>query len=117
MSDLQCPATVWLIPRELFATASPLARIDRLAGLFVAPALAADSSWLGAAHDCPVADLPGAVDAASLGRELEQLSDIYRGETIAVVATGALIRDLVGREARAPIALAIDSEGWRVTVS
>jgi hypothetical protein len=125
MSDLQCPATVLLIARALLGSADVGPRLAdrRLAGLFMESSVAADPhavafvTRLAEQGDHPVEVLTSARDSTSLARAIDQLSDLYRGETIAVVAPDSTLRDLLAAAA-APtelVVVAIDSSGWRVT--
>jgi hypothetical protein len=125
MSDLQCPATVLLVPRDSCASGACARSFGarRLSGCFVDAAIAANPDELAAisrlaeGSNCPVEILGALNDGASLAQTLEQLSDLYRGETIALVTTAAVIRSLSGsaRLPTEPIAVAIDSSGWVVT--
>lgn len=119
MSDLQCPANVVLASRDML----PALAYERFSGVFVAPAIAAYASELAAARsfakqvNCALDTLTGALDAASCRLALQDLSDVYRGETVVVIAPRELIHDLLGRAADAaqPSVVAIDSSGWVVT--
>lgn len=113
MSDLQCPAQVWLV------AAGQRANVPApCAGVFVAPMLATDASaaTLARAAGCALEILAGATDAASTARAIDDLADLHRGETFVVVVTRDVIRDLTGRaqDPTQPIIVAIDAEGWRV---
>jgi hypothetical protein len=127
MSDLQCPANVLLIPREILASddfGRALA-CRRLSGFFVDTTVAADPKDLAAisghanACDCPVEIVPKIADGASLTQALEELADVYRGETVAVVTTAKVIQARLNCTSKPtePIAIAIDSSGWTVTRS
>jgi hypothetical protein len=87
LSDLQCPATV---------------------------ILAAPGMTLPAA----VAEVytPDASDGAALRAEVDALSDLHRGETIAVLAPPATLAAALGlpEPPDHAITLEIDSSGWRV---
>jgi hypothetical protein len=124
MSDLQCPAVVVLIDRERVASGDAIVALaeKRLACVFVARAIASDEDALAAATQlaaragCTLGTLTEAVDGATLARAVDELADLHRGETIAVVASDDAIRDALGA-ARAPagaITVAIDSSGWSV---
>jgi hypothetical protein len=118
MSDLQCPAKVVLAAREML----PSLTGERFSGVYVVPAIAADPagraavSGFAAQANCQLDTLADAIDGASLRRSLQELSDVYRGETIAVVAPRALVREAIGRAADStqPIVVSIDSSGWTV---
>jgi hypothetical protein len=127
MTDLQCPVKVLLVAQDLLG---PGTRVETLpcapySGVFGASSIAADASGLAAATDlaqqvsCPLDILADAVDGASLARAIEDLSDVYRGETIIVVAPRDLLRALLGRasESMKPVTVAIDSDGWVVDAS
>jgi hypothetical protein len=125
MSDLQCPATVLLVPRELLASGDCARAFAsrRLSGFFVDPVVAADAQELAAisglahASNCSVEIMKELVDGASLTRALEELADVYRGETVAVVTTAKVIQTRLSfvDTPTEPIAIAIDSSGWSVT--
>jgi hypothetical protein len=121
MSDLQCPATVLLVPREIIDSEECRRALAgrRIFGFFVDAAVVnepeADAaiSGLAVASDCAVERVGALVDAASLSRALEELSDVYRGQCVVVVTAGKLIQARLGL-ARTPSALveiAIDSDG------
>jgi hypothetical protein len=121
MSDLQCPAVVLLIARELLTTDEVTAafRGKHLAGVFVASSIT-DEVDLSAATR--VAEGAGrtferlTVGSARAGLidAINQLSDLYRGETIAVVADAKTISGALGWDSAptAPVTVAIDSSGW-----
>jgi hypothetical protein len=52
---------------------------------------------------------PGAED---LRRAVDELSDLYRGETIAVLAPAGAIAAALGGEVELPVTVAVDSSGW-----
>jgi len=118
MSDLQCPAKVVLAVLEML----PSLAGERYSGVYAAPAVAADPvgraavSGFAAQANCRLDTLADATDGASLRRSVQDLSDVYRGETIAVVAPRELIREAIGRAADSPqpIVVSIDSSGWTV---
>ncbi len=125
MSDLQCPAMVILASPESLSGAGVVERLlsgRTLAGVFfVAPPgddaaarLAAEE--LGAAAECRHEVLTGAVDAATLREGIDALSDLYRGEELAVVAPTSLIREVLRRAdvSSEPIFVAVDDDGWDV---
>jgi hypothetical protein len=119
MSDLQCPATIVLIAGESIASDGVPAAVEgrHLSGVFVASAVAADPSGLARwadARGARLSTMPGVEDAESLAAAIDDLSDLHRGETIAVVATRDLIEEMLG-EARAragAITIAVDESGW-----
>jgi hypothetical protein len=124
MSDLQCPATVLLVPSEIVDSEECRRALAgrRILGFFVdaaavnEPEGAAAISGLAGASDCPVEGIGPLVDAASFTRALEELADLYRGQCVVVVATARLIQARLGA-GRTPIALfevEIDSDGWVV---
>ncbi|HKP55306.1 MAG TPA: hypothetical protein VJV78_01220 [Polyangiales bacterium] len=114
MSDLQCPAQVWLVAAGQSADV-PVP----CAGVFVTPALATDAgaAALARAASCPLEVLADAIDAASTARAIDDLADLHRGETFVVVVTREVLHDLTGRAPTQSIIVAIDSEGWRVQTS
>lgn len=124
MSDLQCPATVLLVPGRVLDPGVLGSSLSgrRLSGVFVVPSIVEDpeahatARHLAASGSCPIETMPGVVDAASLEAAVDDLSDLFRGETIAVVAPSTSIEavlGLAGGESR-PIAVAIDGDGWVV---
>lgn len=96
MSDLQCPATVVLVAADVLARVGAAAIVvgQHLAGTF----------------DVDVAD------GAALRRRVDELADLYRGETILVVAPlDAICTALaVSGALDQPVTVAVDSDGWRV---
>ncbi len=124
MSDLQCPATILLVARESIAAGgrSPLLAARHLSGVFVTSAVAADAGGLAAAARLAdegawrLSTMADVIDGASLARAMEDLADLHRGETIAVVTTRDMIQDLLGDAAALadPVAVAIDGSGWSV---
>jgi hypothetical protein len=125
VSDLQCPATILLVAREAIASGGEAIVGGRhLSGLFVASAVAAERGGLAAATSLadagawPLSTMADVDDGASLARAMNHLADLHRGETIAVVASRAMIEDVVGyATARSgePITVAIDGAGWSVS--
>jgi hypothetical protein len=116
MSDLQCPANILLVAREMLGPGAGVSVLEGMhySEVFVVSALAAEAGELAQYRPEIIADV---VDGASLARALENLADLYRGYTVVVVATREMICDLFGERAsdpRKPIALAIDSSGWTV---
>jgi hypothetical protein len=116
MSDLQCPATIVLIARESIASGggSEILEGRHVAGAFVASAAAAG---LAGGRTSRLSTLPDVADGASLARAIEDLADLHRGETIAVVATRDMIQDMLGDAGvRADsITIAVDDSGWVVS--
>jgi len=118
MSDLQCPA------RVVLATCDTLPQLasGRYSGVFVAPAVESAASDLRAASElarhagCEIQRLQDAIDGAKLRRALNELSDVYRGETIVAVVPEAMLREVIGgaRDCAKPVFVAIDSDGWTV---
>ncbi|HKE14948.1 MAG TPA: hypothetical protein VKB80_08800 [Kofleriaceae bacterium] len=125
MSDLQCPATILLFAPESVAAGGAQAILEarHLSGVFVASAVAADPS--GGAAAAMLADerawrlstLPDVADGASLARAIDDLADLHRGETIAVVGSRDMIQDMLGDDSAGPdpITIAVDSSGWVVS--
>src|SRR5262245_19314580 len=120
MNDLQCPATVVLATHSLLvsgANASSLG-ITRCSGVFVAAALAADAGDLARATGlarqagCRLEILDEAVDATTLTIAVDGLADLYRGETLLVIAPDDVLREMYGTTQA--IAVSIDSSGWIV---
>jgi len=124
MSDLQCPATILLMARESIASGGPVILEARhLSGVFVASAVAADPGGLAATARLAeegawrLTTMPDVSDGASLARAIEELADLHRGETVAVVATRDMIQDLLGEASvgEDPITIAVDGSGWFVS--
>jgi hypothetical protein len=122
MSDLQCPAKVLFVARDVLdlGTSSLTPAEERYADVFAAAAIATDAGDLARATalaqqvGCPLKILADAVDGASLSRAIQELSDVYRGETIVVIANRDLLREVFGRagESMEPLAVSIESSGW-----
>ena len=87
MSDLQCPATVILATPGMTLPAA-------VAEVFT----------------------PDASDGAALRAEVDALSDLHRGETIAVRAPPAAIAAALGlaEAPDEPVAVEVDSAGWTI---
>src|SRR4051812_38846124 len=117
MSDLQCPATILLIPSESAGSDACWRAINgqRLLGFYVDAAIERDAavSGLAEATDCPIQKIGTLQNGASLTQALEDLADLHRGETIAVVARAKLIEARLGLEGlpNAPVEVKIDSSG------
>jgi hypothetical protein len=118
VTDLQCPAIVLLIPREILAARAwnCILAGRRLSGVFVDGAHAELVAANGIA-DCAPELLEPLLDGSTFKRTLEQLADLYRGETVALVTSGELIQAGLGFEQTPvePLALSIDSTGWVLT--
>lgn len=115
MSDLQCPAIIVLLTAETIVDCDLRGR--RVSTVFLAEGsrALAEATRLAAASGCQV-DRADLGDAAKLARQLEQIADEYRGETVAIVADGrVLCAVLEWQELPAePVALAIDNAGLRL---
>lgn len=112
MSDLQCPATILLIADESLRSSRPgLAKSGHLAAVFIASAVAADLDPLAAATR-----LAGVADGATLAQAMEDLADLHRGETIAIVAPREMIQHALGTSEPPAdlVAVDIDASGWSV---
>jgi hypothetical protein len=120
MSDLQCPATILLIPSESAGADACWRALEgqRLLGFYVDAAVERDAAIRGLADaaDCPVQEIAAVQNGASLTQTLEGLADVHRGETIAVIATAKVIEARLGldRVPTTPIEIKIDSSGWAV---
>lgn len=118
MSDLQCPAVFVLLTPETVA-GSQLAD-QRLAGVYVASGVATegrvleDARKLADQHGCKVSNAE-AEDEDSLLDRIEQLADVYRGETIALVAPSRAICAVIEclEPPDEPVAIAVDGDGIR----
>lgn len=106
MGDLQCPANILLVAIE---SGAAILESTQLAGVFVASQVADASAISGARLDV--------ADGAGLARAIEELADLYRGETIALVTTSDLIAEMLGLTSpgTGPIAIAVDDSGWSVS--
>ena len=122
MSDLQCPATILLIPSEVVASDSCWRAMQgkRLFGFYVDAKVEQDAAVIGLAEaaDCPVQPIGPLDNGAGLTQVLEDLADVHRGETIAVVATAKVIESRLGLDhlPTTLIEVKIDSSGWAVNV-
>jgi hypothetical protein len=87
LGDLQCPAYVVL--------AAPG---EDVSAIVAGHAVAGEFAVTGA--------------GAELRARVDELSDLYRGETIVVVAPPEVIRETVG--VSGPVTVAVDSSGWTV---
>ena len=115
MSDLQCPAIIILLTPETIVGCDLGDR--RLSSVFVAegsPALA-EATRLAAASACRI-EQPNLDDASKLARQLEDIADEYRGETVAIVADGDVLCAVLEWDElpEQPVALAIDNSGLRL---
>jgi hypothetical protein len=120
MSDLQCPATIVLIARESIASGggAEILAGRQVSGVFVASAVEPSGlAAAGLADERRLSTLPDVADAASLARAIEDLADLHRGETIAVVATRDMIQEMLGDAGvrTDPITIAVDDSGWSVS--
>jgi hypothetical protein len=112
MSDLHCPATVILASPESIRAG----RVPRpLTSVFVAAPLASHpaAAELARSFGFAVEVLAAAVDAKALREAVNEVADNHRGYTVAVVASRAMIEQIVGRDD--PVTVTIDSSGWTVT--
>ena len=118
MSDLQCPAVFVLLTPETVA-GSRLAD-QRLAGVYVASGVAhegqvlQDARKLADQHGCKVENAD-AEDEDSLLDRIEQLADVYRGETVALIAPSRAICAVIEclEPPDEPVAIAVDGNGIR----
>jgi hypothetical protein len=124
MGDLQCPATILLIAGESIASGAGAATFEdrHLSGVHVASGVAADPGGLAAARLADergwrLATMTDVSDGASLARAIDELADLHRGETIAVVGTREMIQDMLGEASSwaDPITITVDASGWRVS--
>ena len=118
MSDLQCPAVFVLLTPETVA-GSELGD-QRLAGVYVASSVATVGRVLEHArrladiHACSVENAT-IEDEDSLLDRLEQLADVYRGETVALIAPSRAICAVIEclEPPDEPVAIAVDGDGIR----
>ncbi|HET8601024.1 MAG TPA: histidine phosphatase family protein [Segeticoccus sp.] len=143
MSDLQCPATFWFLPAGTRADpgADPGAESDggpallerlrtvlgatAVAGVYTGPAGEPFAAAAAAALDAPLhttSDLHGhatdedAQDAARRWQKaVEELADLYRGETVLVVGDEDTLRVVLPGRAAGVVRVEVDGDGWRVT--
>jgi hypothetical protein len=117
MSDLQCPATFLLLTPESLPALD--ARGLRIAGVFMDASLGAETLagalHVAAAHGCKVERLDLG-ERATLTREVEQLADSYRGETVLLLAPSSAVCAALHRAVPLthPVVVAVDSDGWNV---
>ena len=119
MSDLQCPATIVLIPSASLGSSACNRALEghRLSGLFVAEqAPPAAISNLAAANDLTIERVQTGSDRKGFRQALEGLADAYRGEAIALVASGEALQLGLGLDAvlEEPVVLSVDSSGWTI---
>jgi hypothetical protein len=119
MSDLQCPAVFVLLTPQTVAGSE--LRDQRLAGVYVASSIAAeagvldDARRLAEVHACRVENTDIEDEDALLDR-IEQLADIYRGETVALVAPSRAVCAVIEclEPPDEPVAIAVDGDGIRL---
>ncbi len=131
MSDLQCAATLLLVPPGEVEPSRALGRMlrdARLAAIYTSPRGSAvrTAEVVGAETGLPVSVLAGLASATGLRAELGAIADQHRGETVLVVSQSGVIRTavppMVGLEdevaASRPLAgcavveVASDADGW-----
>jgi len=99
MGDLFCAATIYLVTPGSIARLETRLRTKRWAEVLIAAPLAMDPERLavaGAFGESTPVTRPDIHDGPSLGRALESLADLHRGETVAVVAPAAAIEAALG---------------------
>lgn len=104
MSDLQCPAR--------FVVAGPEADCAQIeaagvSGVFASPGRGHDARALATRVGCEV----GPIEEATLTAAMEALSDLYRGQLVAVLP-GDVSYPL--RSATDLVYAAIDADGWAI---
>jgi broad specificity phosphatase PhoE len=131
MSDLQCAATVLLVPPGPAEPSRALGRAlrdARLAAIYTSPRSSAvrTAEVVGAETGLPVSVLAGLAGARGLRAELDAIADQHRGETVLVVShTGAIragvppmvgLGDEVAASRRlagcAVVEVGSDADGW-----
>jgi hypothetical protein len=119
MSDVQCPAVILLLTPDTID--APELHDRRLSGVVVAQTLQEHSRTIAKAQQHATAngcklEFANISDAAGLEQQANQLADLYRGETIAVVAPSEAICAAFHRTTppTQPIAVAIDNSGWNL---
>lgn len=119
MSDLQCPAVFVLLTPETVASSElrdqRLARVYVASGVATAAGLLDDARRLADVHACAVESADIEDEDALLDR-IEQLADVYRGETVALVAPSRAVCAVI--ECLEPpdeaVAIAVDGDGIRL---
>lgn len=134
VSDLQCPATFWLVAAGEDGDAADPARLTRLRA-------ALGATHVAAVHAGPGAQRLAAAAAESVGAPLqtmdeldgprhgeagaeafrrwraavEEVADLYRGETVVVVGEAASLDGVLPGAAADVLRIEVDGDGWRVT--
>jgi hypothetical protein len=119
MSDLQCPAVFMLLTPDTVSSSE--LREERLAGVFVASSVAREALVLEGAqrlaliHACPI-EQTNIEDEDALIDRIEQLADVYRGETIALIAPSRAVCAVIEclEPPDEPVAIAVDGAGIRL---
>jgi hypothetical protein len=126
VSDLQCPATFWLVsgPDGLDRVRSVLGAA-RVAGIYADPAAEALASTAAEELGAPVhttdelAPLRPTEDAdAARARwrgAVEDVADLYRGETVLLVGDAESIGRVVSGTPADVLRVEVDADGWRVS--
>lgn len=110
MSDLQCPATILLVPNEAAAVSDMQAQ--RLALVVIAEDLGPDAPSFA----CETSHEP-LTHGAALRARIAELADLYRGEHVAIIASAQAIGELLHQPVppKEAITVAVDSDGWRIS--
>ncbi|WP_413451095.1 hypothetical protein AA0Y32_00635 [Georgenia phoenicis] len=110
MSDLQCPATVVVLGPD---ADGEVLRAARPAAVYTTPGARAAASRLAGSLDVTLHELDGELASrAALVGVLDDLSDEYRGECVAVVVTS--LTDLLPPDEEAPaVVVEVDADGQR----
>lgn len=114
MSDLQCPATVFLLSPEVVAHSDmPEQRLSLVIFARDIPSHSAALSF-GARHGCETRAAD--IGHGSLSGQIAELADMYRGEQVAIIARAEIICQALrlSTPPTAAVALAVDSDGWRI---
>jgi hypothetical protein len=116
MSDLQCPATLILLTPETAAVSDVGEyRLSLVIFAHDLPLARAAALSLGGqrGYEAKAADI---THGEALRARIAELSDMYRGEQVAVVASAQAICEALRLPAppTAAVALAVDSDGWRI---
>ena len=115
MSDLQCPATLLVLPSGDAELPVVLLRQSRLAAVYAEPADRASADRFAGVVGVAVRTL--AREGAPYVERLGDLADLHRGETILVLLPAGDVATLAAQkrvpdEARTGLEVTIDSDGW-----
>lgn len=114
MTDVQSPSILILLTPEAAATSDLSA--EALCGVVLDASLddsaRAHAQRLSSLHACPL-ESSELAPPAGVRQCIGELAEQHRGETLALVASKNALRAVIEPVAQ-PVALAVDSDGWRV---